>query len=81
MMSQRKASNQRPSKQSLKRRLDSPNNALPFMGSRTLRYQGGAMRTTIMQEAWKDADIDTEDSKDAAQIYFPDEEILLIDLS
>jgi hypothetical protein len=51
------------------------------MGSRTLRYQGGAMRTTIMQEAWKDAEIDTEDSEDAAQIYFPDEEILLIDLS
>jgi len=80
-MSQRKGTSQRPSKQSLKRRLDSPSGSLPYMGSRTLRYQGGAMRTTIMQEAWKDAEIDTEDSEDAAQIYFPDEEILLIDLS
>jgi len=42
---------------------------------------GRSLRMTVMKEAWDDAGRSVEEPGDVLQLYFPQSEILIVDLS
>lgn len=55
--------------------------SLPLYENMTLQWNDTHMTMTIMCDAWRQADRSPENPGNAFQLYFPDEDILLVDLS
>jgi len=81
MMSRSQKQRKRPSVDDLRNRLAQNKDVFPYVEGMSLRYNGGSMKMCIMQDAWKHADREPDDPGEALQVYFPEQDLLLVDLS
>jgi hypothetical protein len=71
-----------PQVEKLAQRLqDGGNSSLPLYDNMKLQWNHRHMSMTIMCEAWRRAGRDPDDPGNALQLYFPEREVLLVDLS